>query len=226
MVGDPIIELDPLCYEILPARIGLLRHMRSRFEKMRSRAGHQENWWAWHDNMEGPPPECAFAAWKNVFWCPISRNDREMADVDGYQVKGTRTGNCDDPAHLILLESEVSKDPGQRFVLLVGAMNRWRIAGWLTARGIRQPKYKRIPRDGGDPPLNRDDGEVRYVVPEADLSRDFTELRRRRIEWIGEATGGNTGSTPVAIHPMTTDRDDPGVARKGCQRKLTVLGNR
>jgi hypothetical protein len=103
-------------------------------------------------DIVGAMGECAFAKWLGVPWAPsVGESDRLTGDVAGLQVRTTaHQRGC-----LILHERDVSAEP---FVLMIGTMGAYRVAGWLFAHEGRQGKYWRT-----------DVRAACYMVPQEDL---------------------------------------------------------
>lgn len=97
----------------------------------------------WTVDVEAAAGELAVAKALGVFWCPkdSAEEDREGGDVAGLQVRHTRrlTGS------LICHNRDRDED---RFVLVLGAMPVFRVAGWIDARAAKSEEFWRedVPR--------------------------------------------------------------------------------
>jgi len=108
-------------------------------------------------DVVGAWAERAFAKHRGVPWNPLDRPDRyrEKRDVDGWDVKGSSY----DPAHLIV---PLSCKPKDRFVLLCGWLQHWRIAGWFTGKQCHATGTTRVQCGKG--------GNYAYWIPDNELN--------------------------------------------------------
>jgi hypothetical protein len=167
--GNARIVLPTLTM-IVALQVGMRRYLRGRLGNYRSRAGRVRDETAWRDDMEGSCAECAYAAWRDVFWCPDSPNDRDSGDVAGDYVRSTRW------EHGQLIIDQWDAPDARRYVLLVGELDTWRIAGWLFAGEGKQERYERRPGDGKHPAMREGGGG--YFIPQSELHHDLAALRR------------------------------------------------
>lgn len=97
----------------------------------------------WTVDVEAAAGELAVAKALGVFWAPKDSplEDREEGDVAGLQVRHSRRLDGSLICH--------HRDPmDDRFVLVVGAMPQFRVAGWIDAKSAKSEKFWRedVPR--------------------------------------------------------------------------------
>jgi hypothetical protein len=147
---------------------GRRRRMKALATGRRNRWGRPSNpRYAWGMDLESALAECAYACWRGVFWAPTPDPDGEYGDVAGDQVRSTDYGD----GHLLVYDRD---PPWRRCVLLVGAYDRWRVAGWRLAGAVQIPTYLRLPDDGREPRFE----DPCWAIPQADLDTDLAALRR------------------------------------------------
>lgn len=97
----------------------------------------------WTVDIEAAAGELAVAKALGVFWCPkdSAEEDRQAGDVAGLQVRHTRRLS----GSLICHNRDRDQD---RFVLVLGAMPSFRVAGWIDAKSAKSEEFWRedVPR--------------------------------------------------------------------------------
>ena len=143
-----VIELTPS--EVMrAAELGCRRYIESRFSEREQVYGKAR---PWVDNIEGALAEEAFGKATGL-WIDPNLKRFALADVGEWHVRSTSY----EDGHLMLYPKETEG----KFVLMVGAMQNWRVAGWIDAQDARQEKYYRT--------IKHDRPGKRYWVPQSDL---------------------------------------------------------
>jgi hypothetical protein len=167
-----IVELD-IAEQLHAASVGVRRNIQS------IRRGALPKWGQggaalWGSHIEGAAGELAVAKATNTYWNG-ALGDYDADDVGGLQIRTTPHPNgC-----LILHPSDPDDRP---FILVIGTMPFFRLAGWMMGRDGKDPKWWRA---GIDRPA--------FFVPQADL-RPMEEL-------LSDGPQGN---------PIRSTANDPG----------------
>lgn len=144
------VELTPS--EVMrAAELGCRRNIESLFSNRIEVNGQAK---PWIDHIEGALAEEAFGKAMQI-WIDPNLKRFGMPDVGEWHVRSTNYEN----GHLWLYPKETEG----KFVLMVGKMHQWRIAGWIDAEQARQEKYFRS--------LRHDRPEKRYWIPQEDLRK-------------------------------------------------------
>lgn len=95
----------------------------------------------WTVDVEAAAAELAVAKVLNVHWTGLDGPDKDTGDVAGAQVRHTRRMDGSLICH-------PRDDDADRFVLVIGAMPDFRIAGWMWGREAKDQRFWRtnVPR--------------------------------------------------------------------------------
>ena len=139
------------------ASVGIWRNLQSMWRGAQPRWG-QGGAALWGSHIEGAAGELAVAKATNTYWSG-ALGDYDADDVGKLQIRTTHhTEGC-----LILHPDDADDRP---FILVIGSLPSFRLAGWIMGRDGKAAKWW---RDGIARPA--------YFVPQADL-RPMGELRQ------------------------------------------------
>lgn len=135
MGGAAVSEVVLTWPEVAEAgREGLMRRIR---RLAGARSGDRYGWDAerdaWGNDIEAVAAEMAFAKLAGLYWAPSVKPDYD-GDVASFQVRHSTNPQ----ASLIVYPGDADD---ARFVLVVGAIPRFRVCGWMTGRMAKAPGW-------------------------------------------------------------------------------------
>lgn len=134
--------------------IGGLRRITSRVDNIVDRHSHDKEK-GWGYDIEACGAEMAVAKFLNVYW------EGHVRNFHGHDVAGRQVRHCvREDACLIIREHDKDED---KFILVVGLIPTFRIAGWELGKLCKQDKWLK------NPPPERE--EKSWFVPQTHLRK-------------------------------------------------------
>jgi hypothetical protein len=144
------MEIELTASEMMvAAQIGCRRNIESVLSKRSDIIGLSNGW---ENDIEGALAETAFAKHFNM-WLDPNLSKFGTKDVGEWHIRSTKHEN----GHLCIHPNEYEG----KYVLMVGRLNHWRIAGWIDASEGRQEQFLRTMRNDRPVPC--------YWVPQSNL---------------------------------------------------------
>jgi hypothetical protein len=143
------------CEMLAAANIGARRHIESTIKDRDS--GKIGPGVPWKSAIEGALAEMAVAKHFNMYMDPALGKFGE-ADVGTLHVRSTKWPNG---------KLRIGKEERVgRYILVIGDLNTWHIAGWIDAEDGRRPEWLYA--------IKEDRPEPNFWVPQKELDRDFS----------------------------------------------------
>jgi len=141
---------------IMGAMQGVLRRvkaiMKNRSDNVSGRPTSERDIDSWDVDIEGALGEMAFAKYRDLYWSGAA--DFGEGDVGDTEVRTTKYAN----GHLLLYPSSAHN---KRFALMIGSLGSYKVAGWLSGKDGKQPKFWREMGSGS--------GRRAFMVPQDEL---------------------------------------------------------